>query len=79
MCVFARLFCNPSELLLVVLVLPEHHYYFESTHHALRIQRDPVTPVHMEVSDEMYCVLLLQYHGSLFSVSSSQPSVSFPW
>jgi hypothetical protein len=53
MCVVARLFRNTSELLLVVLVLPEHHYCFESTHQALWIQRYPVTPVHMEVSDEM--------------------------
>lgn len=53
MCVVARLFCKPSELLLIVLVLPEQHYCFESTHRALWIQRDPVTPVHMEVSDEM--------------------------
>ena len=43
------LFRSPFELLLFV---PEYHFCFESTHHALWIQHDPVTPVHMEMSDE---------------------------
>jgi len=72
MCFVAWLFRSPFELLLFVTLLPEHHYCFESTHHALWIQRDDVTPVHMEVSDEMIpCSVIVvswQFFLSIFKL-----------